>query len=155
MEDICEFTGFNANSHRNLEVQPSAIDIWLDFMSLRDLVHSAPESNGVYLKRLTCCARSRSLLVATNMEGILSRLYCCCVRAVRQSKVIEERRRHWAHPEVTDVRKRVRVARIIHVYDHIDLILLCRTQSFGLVLASKLLQLNRQNISLNGKVTGR
>lgn len=58
----------------NSEGQSATVHVGLYLMSLLSLVRAErrEEDDG-----LACCARSRSDLVATKMEGMSSNLYCC------------------------------------------------------------------------------
>jgi hypothetical protein len=80
-EDIGCLCCLDTHSERDLQMQPPAIDVRLDFMALRWGVNSGPckqwsypraaEANSnVKRKKRTCWAKSKSDLVATKRVGI-------------------------------------------------------------------------------------
>ena len=90
-------------------------------------------------------------MVATKSVGMWSRLYCCCYgRISRQStalSVARARKRGVArvtYPKITDVRERIRVARVVHVHNDVREVGLLRVpERLRLVLRAELLQLRR------------
>jgi len=80
-EDIGRLRSLDTHSERDLQMQPSAIDVGLDFMALRRGVNSglckqrsypraAKANSNVKGKKRTCWAKSKSDLVATKSVGI-------------------------------------------------------------------------------------